>query len=123
MRPASISPVRSLISHVHNYGRSRMAVDTMTMTAVDVLTGLVAIPSLSGEEANAVDWLCLTMRELGYKTSIDGAGNAVGTIGSGPHEILLLGHIDTVPGEIPVRIEDGILHGRGAVDAKGPLAA
>jgi LysW-gamma-L-lysine carboxypeptidase len=27
-----------------------------------------------------------------------------------------------VPGEIPVRIDDGILHGRGSVDAKGPLA-
>ncbi len=36
---------------------------------------------------------------------------------------MLLGHIDTVPGEIPVRIEDGVLHGRGSVDAKGPLAA
>src|SRR5205823_3698248 len=35
----------------------------------------------------------------------------------------LLGHIDTVPGEIPVRVEDGELIGRGAVDAKGPLAA
>ena len=30
--------------------------------------------------------------------------------------------MDTVPGDIAVRIEDGILHGRGAVDAKGPLA-
>lgn len=39
------------------------------------------------------------------------------------HQIMLLGHIDTVPGEIPVRIEDGVLHGRGSVDAKGPLAA
>jgi LysW-gamma-L-lysine carboxypeptidase len=36
---------------------------------------------------------------------------------------VLLGHIDTVPGQIPVRIEDGRLWGRGAVDAKGPLAA
>jgi LysW-gamma-L-lysine carboxypeptidase len=38
----------------------------------------------------------------------------------------LLGHIDTVPGAIPVRIEssgDGdVLYGRGSVDAKGPLA-
>ena len=37
--------------------------------------------------------------------------------------MVLLGHIDTVPGRIPVRIEDGVLHGRGAVDAKGPLCS
>ena len=36
-------------------------------------------------------------------------------------QIVLLGHIDTVPGHIPVRIENGELWGRGAVDAKGPL--
>jgi [amino group carrier protein]-lysine/ornithine hydrolase len=34
----------------------------------------------------------------------------------------LLGHIDTVSGEISVREENGILYGRGSVDAKGPLA-
>jgi LysW-gamma-L-lysine carboxypeptidase len=33
-----------------------------------------------------------------------------------------LGHIDTVPGEVPVRREGDLLFGRGAVDAKGPLA-
>ncbi len=37
--------------------------------------------------------------------------------------IVLLGHMDTVPGNIPVEIRDGALYGRGAVDAKGPLAA
>jgi N-acetyl-ornithine/N-acetyl-lysine deacetylase len=35
----------------------------------------------------------------------------------------MLGHMDTVPGNIPVRLENGVLYGRGAVDAKGPLAA
>ena len=35
---------------------------------------------------------------------------------------MLLGHIDTVPGRVPVRREGGRLYGRGAVDAKGPLA-
>jgi LysW-gamma-L-lysine carboxypeptidase len=53
---------------------------------------------------------------------VDEAGNAVGIMGSGPKQIVLLGHIDTVPGEIPIRVDDGILYGRGAVDAKAPLA-
>ena len=39
-----------------------------------------------------------------------------------PRTIVLLGHIDTVPGNIPVRIENDLLYGRGSVDAKGPLA-
>ena len=52
----------------------------------------------------------------------DDAGSAIGTTGSGDRHIVLLGHIDTVPGQIPVRIENGVLHGRGSVDAKGPLA-
>jgi LysW-gamma-L-lysine carboxypeptidase len=62
------------------------------------------------------------MTERGFDAGPDAAGSAVGTIGDGPRHLVLLGHIDTVPGEIPVRIEDGVLHGRGAVDAKGPLA-
>lgn len=43
--------------------------------------------------------------------------------GRAPRELVLLGHLDTVPGHIPVRLADGRLHGRGSVDAKGPLAA
>lgn len=94
-----------------------------TRTSVrDLLEGLVSIPSLSGQEEAAVTWLRDRMADLGFDASIDPAGNAVGTRGEGPHEIMLLGHIDTVPGDIPVRVEDGILYGRGAVDAKGPLA-
>jgi len=38
-------------------------------------------------------------------------------------EIVLLGHIDTVPGQVVVRRCEGRLYGRGAVDAKGPLAS
>jgi LysW-gamma-L-lysine carboxypeptidase len=95
---------------------------TAAIGVADLLTGLVAIPSLSGDEQNAAAWLRDRMAEQGYRASIDPAGNAVGTIGTGEREVLLLGHIDTVRGDIPVWVEDGVLYGRGAVDAKGPLA-
>lgn len=96
----------------------------MTAPGIDTLYGLVSQYSPSGQEQAAVGWLVGRMGMLGYnKAFTDPAGNAVGIIGDGPRQVVLLGHIDTVPGEIPVRVEDGWLHGRGTVDAKGPLAA
>ncbi|HEY0739086.1 MAG TPA: [LysW]-lysine hydrolase [Herpetosiphonaceae bacterium] len=91
--------------------------------AIALLHELVAIPSVSGDERAAVEYLVGQMAALGFTASIDGAGNAVGSIGQGRPETMLLGHIDTVPGAIPVRQESGRLYGRGAVDAKGSLAA
>ena len=87
------------------------------------LLGLLRIYSPSGGERAAVDWLVQYMQTLGMQAHVDAAGNAVGTIGTGARHLLLLGHIDTVPGEIAVRVEGGLLYGRGAVDAKGALAA
>ncbi|WP_299025097.1 [LysW]-lysine hydrolase [uncultured Thermanaerothrix sp.] len=88
------------------------------------LVGLLRHYSPTGAEAEAVTWLIGRMRALGFTEAVvDEAGNAVGRMGAGPYQVLLLGHIDTVPGEIPLRLEEGRLYGRGAVDAKGPLAA
>ena len=89
---------------------------------VELLHGLVAIPSLSDGEGDAVAYLVERMRSLGLEARVDEVGNAVGTVGSGGRHVVLLGHIDTVPGEVPVGIADGVLTGRGSVDAKGPLA-
>jgi len=89
----------------------------------ETLAGLVAKYSPSGQERGAVEWLVSRMKMLGYRDAfIDEAGNAVGVMGDGPKQIVLLGHIDTVPGDIDVRVEAGNLYGRGSVDAKGPLA-
>jgi [amino group carrier protein]-lysine/ornithine hydrolase len=87
-----------------------------------LLEGLVSCYSPTGEESEAVDFLVAEMSMLGFKAGADGAGNAVGSLGDGPREIILLGHIDTVPGEITVQREEDILRGRGTVDAKGPLS-
>ena len=102
-------------------------------TAIDIVEDLVRTPSLSGSERGAVEVFVRHARALGLGAEIDAAGNGVAWRGRPPEgageyrsrqtQIVLLGHIDTVPGEIPVRIEGGLLHGRGSVDAKGPLAA
>src|SRR5215207_932071 len=97
------------------------------MSEFETLIGLVSHYSPSGEKREAVQWLVSRMKRLGYNDAfLDEAGNAVGVMGHGPKKIVLLGHIDTVPGEIDVR-RNGIpphevLYGRGSVDAKGPLA-
>jgi len=92
-----------------------------TPYAVDLLTKLVSIPSPSTHEAKASAYLSGWLNANGFGAHVDAAGSAVGTKGSGPKEILLLGHIDTFPGDVPVRREGDILYGRGSVDAKGPL--
>ena len=60
--------------------------------------------------------------DLGFEhVTIDAVGNIIASKGVGEPKILLCGHMDTVPGQIPVRIDSGFIHGRGASDAKGPL--
>ncbi len=92
------------------------------MNPIDLLAGLVSIASPSKQERGAVEYLVAQMRALGFRAFVDAAGNAVGIYGDGPRQVVLLGHIDTFHGEIPVRVEGGKLYGRGSVDAKGCLA-
>jgi len=93
--------------------------------AVAFLEELLSIPSSSGEEDAVAEYLVGQMTALGFRVQRDRAGNVVGALGdpAARREIVLLGHMDTVPGLVPVRREGGRLYGRGAVDAKGPLAA
>lgn len=95
--------------------------NNLQIEAITLLTHLVSIPSPSEQEAAASTYLAGWMSKHGLTAYVDEAGSAVGVKGEGPKEILLLGHIDTFPGEVPVRREGDLLYGRGAVDAKGPL--
>lgn len=92
-------------------------------TAENLLHDLVAAASPSYEESAASNLLVNWMRENGYDEAfVDEAGNAVGIIGNGSRDIVLLGHIDTFAGNPPVHIEGRKLYGRGSVDAKGSLS-
>jgi len=91
--------------------------------AVDLLTRMIKIYSPSGKEEEISNFLADEMKQLGFKVHQDEVNNVIGEIGEDSPVVLLCGHMDTVQGEIPVRVEDGQLYGRGSVDAKGPLAA
>ncbi len=93
--------------------------------AIDLLRRMVETSSVSGDERSLATLLSQEMSRRGFAAELDAAGNAIGWRGPRDAEqvIVLLGHMDTVPGVIPVRIEGDLLFGRGSVDAKGPLAA
>jgi len=105
--------------------------------ARELLIDLVSTPSVSGDEAEAAERLVAFFEDHDRETWIDEVGNVRAPADDG---LLLTSHIDTVPGEIPVRVEAApddavvadpdreagetdVLWGRGSVDATGPLAA
>jgi len=91
--------------------------------AVRFLTNLLGIYSPSGEEQHIANFLATQMKQMGFEVGIDSIGNVIGVVGEGNPVILLCGHMDTVAGHVPLRVEEGKIFARGAVDAKGPLAA
>ena len=95
----------------------------MSEQAVRFLTNLLGIYSPSGKEGDAGNFLESEMKKMGFDVGIDAIGNVIGVVGEGDPVIFLCGHMDTVAGHLPLRIDEGKIFARGAVDAKGPLAA
>lgn len=108
-------------TRAHEYGTSSPISDA---EAVDLLRRMIETGSVSGNECAVAVLLSQEMSRRGFVSEVDAVGNAIGWRGPRDAEqvIVLLGHMDTVPGMIPVRIEGDLLFGRGSVDAKGPLA-
>ncbi len=91
--------------------------------AIELLKKALEIYTPSKNEGELAKFLAgKAENELGFeRIHIDDVGNIIASKGEGEPKIMLCGHMDTVPGRIPVRIEDGLLYGRGASDAKAPL--
>jgi N-acetyl-ornithine/N-acetyl-lysine deacetylase len=94
-----------------------------------LLMNMVQRYSPSGHERPLAEWLAGQIAPLGLHAHVDAVGNLIAELPpseqSAPQQapLILLGHLDTVSGYILPSREDGRLYGRGAVDAKGTLAA
>lgn len=94
---------------------------------------LIRIPSPPGGEEAVARRVVAELERLGYEEAwTDEVGNAIGVIrGGGAPPVMLSSHLDVVDAgaeeswEHPPYggvVADGYLHGRGAMDIKGPLA-
>ena len=95
---------------------------SMLPDELSLIRGMVDRYSPSTQEADLSAYLVEEMTRRGFRAYRDAVGNAVGEVGSGDRHIALIGHIDTAPGIVPVREQNGLLYGRGSVDAKGSFA-
>ncbi len=82
-----------------------------------------AVETPSHEDVSAMrDLLVETLESAGTEPTIDEKGNVLAHRGSGSPHLVLNTHIDTVPPHISYERDGEIIRGRGACDAKGPLA-
>ena len=105
---------------------------------IDLARRLIAVPSVTPAGDPVMEVLAEALRPLGFTVDIFTSGEApdgpVSNLfaireGNGPH-FAFAGHLDVVPPgsgwtSAPFRpeIRGGLLHGRGAVDMKGAIAA
>jgi putative selenium metabolism hydrolase len=101
---------------------------------VDFLRDIVAIKSPSGQEDKVIARIRHEVEKLGFadKVWVDGIGNLLVQIGSGPRLIAIDAHIDTVGvgnekewkhDPFHGKVENGVVWGRGAGDQKGAVPA
>ena len=105
------------------------AVPDAATDALGFLKSLIRFPSLSGEEGEIADFVEAHVRRGGVDVRrID--DNVIFSLGEGSETLLLNTHLDVVPPSAdhpydpfdPVE-RDGVLYGRGSVDAKASGAA
>ncbi len=93
----------------------------MSFDATEFHAEAVSTPSHETVEPMR-ELLVETLESAGESPTTDEAGTILASRGSGEH-IVLNTHIDTVPPHVPYERDGDIVRGRGACDAKGPLAA
>jgi acetylornithine deacetylase len=87
---------------------------------------LIDIPSVTGDELAVGEFLARHLERLGYgveRQEVEANRFNVLATTEAPPRIVFSTHMDTVPPFIPSREDATHIHGRGACDAKGIIAA
>jgi acetylornithine deacetylase len=88
---------------------------------------LIDIPSVTGEEGGAGRFLASHLAGLGYEVETQEIAprraNVLARVAGGRARVVLSTHMDTVPPHVASSEDDEYIHGRGACDAKGIIAA
>lgn len=111
----------------------------MSYDVITLAKELIRCPSVTPEDAGALEYLEKKLTELGFECHMltfgEGEGrvpNLFARLGTGAPHICYGGHTDVVPagaedlwtyGAFNPHIKDGVLYGRGASDMKGSVAA
>jgi succinyl-diaminopimelate desuccinylase len=97
----------------------------LSLGAAELTARLVDIPSVSGDEAVLADAIAAALANL-PRLELHRNGNALvaRTELGRPRRVVLAGHIDTVPvaGNLPSRVDAGVLYGCGSCDMKAGVA-
>ena len=97
----------------------------LTTDLVSLTAALVDIPSESLDEQVIADLVEAALSHLPHLEVVRDGHTIVARTSLGrPERVVIAGHLDTVPanGNLPSRLEDGILHGLGTCDMKGGVA-
>jgi acetylornithine deacetylase len=88
---------------------------------------LIDIPSVTGEEGAVGRFLAAHLEGLGYEVETQeiarGRANVFARLEGQRARVVLSTHMDTVPPHIASTEDEEFIHGRGACDAKGIIAA
>lgn len=105
-----------------------------TESVMNLMTSLVAIPSVFPNEENVTSFIELYLQKLGFQvtriSSESNRDNLVAEFGKAKKHVCFYGHMDTVPPDpewqqdpYTVSTQDDIARGLGVTDMKGGIAA
>ena len=96
------------------------------MDVIQLTRRLIDIPSVTGGEGAVADFTADWLRAAGFgviRQEVEPSRANVFATAGGPVDVVLCSHLDTVPNPFPKSEDDTYIRGRGACDAKGPVAA